>query len=190
MNARNENLSTFHSDRWYLFLDRDGVINRKIENGYVTGIEEFEFLPNVLKAIAQLSSVFEKIFIVTNQRGIALGLYTEQDLSRIHAYLSDQIQLNGGKIDGIYFCPHDLGDNCECRKPKPGLIIQAKEQHSEISFDHSILVGDSESDISAGKSLGMKTVLIDKDKTVSAADHKFQSLYDFCQHVKILVGVD
>jgi histidinol-phosphate phosphatase family protein len=164
-----------------LFLDRDGVINRKIEGGYVTNIKEFEFLPNVLEALAILAKKFEHIIIVSNQQGIGKGVFTENDLQKIHAFMLNKITENGGRIDKIYVAPHLESENHINRKPLPGMALQAQKDFPDIVFSESIMAGDSLSDMQFGKNAGMTCVLI-SDKCIddqSIADYSFRDLYSF-----------
>lgn len=145
---------------WTLFLDRDGVINKRLIDDYVKHIGEFEFLPGVCEAIARFSKLFGKVFVVTNQRGIARGLMTVEDLRAVNDFMLEGIAKAGGRIDGIYFCPHDRNAGCGCRKPDIGMALAAKRDFPEIDFVKSIMVGDSGSDIEFGKNAGMITVKI------------------------------
>src|SRR5579863_2576287 len=105
-----------------VFLDRDGVINEKMPEGqYVTRREELRVLPGVGEAIRRLNSRGCRVILVSNQRGIALGLYTAADLEAIHAWLKNFLESHGARLDGIYYCPHDR-DECDCRKPMPGMF--------------------------------------------------------------------
>lgn len=148
---------------WSLFLDRDGVINKRLIDDYVKNTGEFEFLPGVVDAIAKFSKIFGKIFVVTNQRGIARGLMTEDDLQIVHDLMLKEIQKAGGRVDGIYFCPHDRNQDCGCRKPDVGMALKAKEEFPAVDFKKSIMVGDSTSDMEFGKNAGMITVRINDD---------------------------
>ena len=143
-----------------VFLDRDGVINERIENGYVTNWKEFQFLPGVKEAIGSLKKQSFLIIIVTNQRGIARGLMTEEDLREIHRRM--QKELGEENIDAIYFCPHNEDEGCECRKPKPGLFLTAQKKF-KIDFSSSYIIGDSESDMEAGETLGLKRIFVGRD---------------------------
>lgn len=145
---------------WALFLDRDGVINRRLVDDYVKSWSTFEFEKEVPQAIATLSSIFGRIFVVTNQQGIAKGLMTEKDLQLIHQQMVVEIERAGGRVDGVYFCPHWAKDHCDCRKPRTGMALQAKQNFPEINFSKSLMVGDSPSDMEMGHQLGMKTVFI------------------------------
>ncbi len=157
------NLSDLKIDQsWTLFLDRDGVINELIPGDYVRRPEELKMIPGSAQAVAKLSESFGRIVIVTNQQGIGKGLMSMNDLDLIHEKLLGEILLAGGRIDGIFTCPHLADAGCECRKPRPGLALQAKNKFPEIDFFRSLIAGDSASDIALGKSLGMKTVFVAK----------------------------
>ena len=160
-----------------LFLDRDGVINKKID-GYIAKPSELEFIPNVLSAIGVLSTIFETIVIVTNQQGIGKGLMTHDDLHSIHSHMMRHITLSGGRIDNIYYCPHLASEDSPCRKPNPGMALQAKADFANIDFRESIMIGDSDSDILFGNQLNMTTVRISTFED-SSADYTCSSLSDF-----------
>lgn len=171
--------------KWTLFLDRDGVINRRIVGSYVTDIEEFEFLDGVLDAICFFSNVFGKIIIVTNQQGIDKGIMTHAQLAQVHAHLQAQIEQSGGRIDAIYYCSELAKHNPECRKPNIGMALQAQADFPDINFKKSIMAGDSISDMEFGLRLSMKTVFIQtKPEDVEAAkalpiDSMCDSLLEF-----------
>jgi D-glycero-D-manno-heptose 1,7-bisphosphate phosphatase len=151
------------TDLRLVFLDRDGVVNRKPpEDNYIVTWEQFEFLPNAPEAIARLNRAGVKVVVVTNQRGVALGRLTERDLMSIHQKMERVLQTYDAHIDGIFFCPHD-GDVCGCRKPKPGLLLQALARFSEIQPANGVLIGDSLPDVEAGRSAGVKTILVRGD---------------------------
>lgn len=158
-----------------VFLDRDGVINKKpTEHDYVKKWEEFEFLPGAKEAIARLKKPGYKIFIISNQRGIARGLMSKKDLEAIHKNMQGALKALGGRIDAIYVCPHNYDDNCDCRKPKPGLLFQAARDH-DLDLTKAILIGDSEADIQAGEAAGCKTILIQTDGDLSKVVEKLLS---------------
>jgi len=164
------NRNEVNSD-WTLFLDRDGVINKKIDHDYVRSINRFEFLDGVLQSIAELSKVFGRVFVVTNQRGIGRGLFTIEDLKAIHKNMINEVEASGGKIDHVFFCPHLADDPiCDCRKPKPGMAHQALKLYPEIQFDKAVMIGDSMSDIQFGNALGMHTVHITKADESQASE--------------------
>ncbi len=169
---------------WTLFLDRDGVINKRIVDDYVKTIDEFVFIDGVLDSLNIFNRMFKRIFIVTNQRGIALGVMSVDDLASVHEYMIKEIIRNGGRIDGIYHCPHDRGDNCNCRKPRPGMLLQAKSDFPGIDFSRSIMVGDSDSDMELGRSRSLNNVFISESlQSNSMADITFPSLIDFAGYL-------
>lgn len=169
---------------WTLFLDRDGVINKRLADDYVKTVDEFTFLDGVLDSLKIFSRLFKRIIIVTNQRGIALGLMSVNDLSVIHEYMIKEIAGNGGRIDGIYHCPHDRNDNCDCRKPGPGMLVKAQLDFPEIDFRKSIMVGDSDSDMAMGRSRSLSNVFIsDSSRSHSMADITFTSLIEFARYL-------
>jgi D-glycero-D-manno-heptose 1,7-bisphosphate phosphatase len=146
-----------------VFLDRDGVLNRKMPEGrYVTSQAEFQALPGVPYAIARLNRAGLRVIVVSNQRGIALGLYTAADVLDIHAAFQRDLANFGAHIDAFYFCPHDKAQ-CDCRKPLPGLFHQARADFPDIAGASSIILGDSWSDIEFGRRLGMLTLFIEGD---------------------------
>lgn len=165
---------------WTLFLDRDGVLNRKIDHDYVRNWQQFEFLPGVKDALAVFAQKFGRIVIVTNQRGVGRGLMSETDLHEIHMQLMDEVEQAGGRIDAIFYCPDITDEGSTHRKPKPGMAFDAKNLFPEIDFSKSIIVGDSGSDMEFGKNLGMITVLIG-DKPKPAADILLPSLIKFSE---------
>jgi D-glycero-D-manno-heptose 1,7-bisphosphate phosphatase len=158
-----EELSTKFYTISFVFLDRDGVINRKPSDAnYVTSWRDCEILPGVERAIALLNQSFRKVIVVTNQRGIALGLLSEADMVSIHQKLQSHLAAFGAHIDAIYFCPHDHGQ-CRCRKPGTGMFELAFRDFPGASPDNSVMIGDSGSDILAGTAIGMRTILIAED---------------------------
>ena len=149
-----------------LFLDRDGVINNKLEGRYVTDFNEFEFIKNSDTAIVSLSKVFKRIFIVTNQQGIGKGIMSENDLNALHDNMKKKISAIDNVIAKIYFCPHLSADLCSCRKPNIGMLEQAKVDFPDIKIDQSFLIGDSDSDIEAGNKFGLTTIKVDSTYTL------------------------
>jgi D-glycero-D-manno-heptose 1,7-bisphosphate phosphatase len=171
---------------WSIFLDRDGVINEKIENDYVKNWDEFVFTERAIDAIAILSDIFERIIVVTNQRGVGKGLMTEEQLNFIHDKMNDKISENLGKIDKIYFCT-DILDSAECRKPNSGLALKAKLDFPELDFAKTIMIGDSISDMIFGKNLGMKCIYINKNLVIKGSipfDLTFKSLHQSSIYLK------
>jgi D-glycero-D-manno-heptose 1,7-bisphosphate phosphatase len=143
-----------------IFLDRDGVINRKAPDGeYVSRWAEIQFLPDVFSAVLKLSQAGFKIFIITNQRGVALHKVQLQDLEDIHSRLKERFLHHGTVIDGIYCCPHAIAENCSCRKPKPGLLQQAARDYA-LDLPSCWMIGDAPSDVEAGRAAGCRTARI------------------------------
>ena len=150
-----------------LFLDRDGVINKKLEGRYVTNFDEFVFIKNSDIAIRKLHKIFRRILIVTNQQGIGKGIMTEDDLNLLHLQMQRKLNPDFDLIDKIYFCPCLEGDSCNCRKPKTGMLEEAKLDFPEIIIKNSFLIGDSESDIEAGNKFGLKTIKVNETYTLN-----------------------
>ena len=148
----------YHS-RSALFLDRDGVINSRISDGYVTASDEFEFLPGVIDALKILSKKFHRVFIVTNQQGVGKGLMSESDLADVHNYMLEIFEENDIKIDKIYVCTALVDSMDPCRKPEIGMALLAKSEFPDIDLAKSVMMGDTMSDMKFGKNAGMKTVL-------------------------------
>jgi D-glycero-alpha-D-manno-heptose 1-phosphate guanylyltransferase len=167
----------------FLFLDRDGVLNKKIDNGYVLSITDFEFLPGVLEVFKTINKYFDRIIIITNQRGVGRGLMSEDKLNKIHEYLKLQISNVGGYIDNLYFCP-SVDDSSPCRKPNAGMLLKAISEYSDIQLNESIIIGDSLSDLVMGKNNNMKTVFLtdgeeNNYETLAYADEVFLNLKEW-----------
>jgi D-glycero-D-manno-heptose 1,7-bisphosphate phosphatase len=140
-----------------VFLDRDGVINRKPPEGdYVTRWEDFHVLPGAVEGIAQMNHAGFDVIVVTNQRCIAKGLMTVADLEKIHQRMSDFLVRAGATIDAIYYCPHEMEPVCRCRKPAPGMLVDAARERG-IELPTSWMIGDSDIDVEAGKNAGCRT---------------------------------
>lgn len=146
-----------------VFLDRDGVVNRKPPEGaYVGRWSDFHILPGVEAAVAALNRAGIRVIVISNQRGIALGHYTAADVDALHARLQQHLAAHGARIDAFYYCPHDK-NQCDCRKPKTGLFEQAFRDFPGISRSNSIVIGDSLSDIDAARNLGVPSIFIEGD---------------------------
>lgn len=172
----------------FLFLDRDGVINNEIKDGYVLHTNMFQFSEGVLAAMPLLAKHFERIFIVTNQRCIGRGLLTTAGLQEIHDYMLTAITQHGGRIDKIYFCP-DVESNSPCRKPASGMALQAKQDFPEIDFSQAVMVGNTLSDMQFGRTIGMQTVFIpstlpDTPFPHPLIDKRFENLLQFAQAIQ------
>lgn len=136
------------------FLDRDGTINEKAPDGdYVTTPELFRFLDGAEQAVRMLAGDGWRVVVVTNQRGVALGRMTMDDVDRVNARMAHL------PIAGVFVCPHER-DSCDCRKPGIGLFEQARAAFPEIEFERSVVIGDAESDMLAGRAIGARTFLV------------------------------
>lgn len=181
------NLKSLNIDKsWTLFLDRDGVINKKLENDYVKHTTEFEFIDGVLNALRILNPIFGKIVVVTNQQCIGKKIILTEDLELIHKNMMYEINFMKGRIDKIYFSPYLNSENHPTRKPGIGMALQAKTDFPEIDFSKSIIVGDSLSDMEFGKNAGMKTVFISNDvNNDTKIDYNFKSLIYFAHSLSL-----
>ena len=150
-----------------IFLDRDGVLNKN-KDDYVKNISELEIFPFISEPIKKLQSAEFKIIVITNQSAINRGLMTEKHLNEIHEKIQSFLIQHNTKIDYFYYCPHTPTENCYCRKPKTGLLLKAIDDFS-IDVNNSWFVGDRDSDIQAGQSVGCKTFKIHDNITLENA---------------------
>ncbi len=177
------NLNDLNIDNsWALFLDRDGVINKRIIDDYVKTWDQFEFLPGVIDSINKFSTIFGKIVVVTNQQGIGKGIMRTEDLELIHKNMLYEVTYFKGKIDKVYFSPFLSAENHQDRKPGIGMALKAKKDFPEIDFSKSIMIGDSISDLEFGKNCGMKTIYISDQKHL-LADFTFLSLEEVAKAI-------
>lgn len=177
---------------WTIFLDRDGVINKRRVDDYVKSPAELVLLPGALDAIKFFSEKFCKVIVVTNQQGVAKGLMSTENLDEVHAFLRKQVEKWGGKIDGIYYCPDGALHTPNCRKPSPSMALQAQQDFPEIDFSKSIMVGDMPTDIAFGQNLGMITFWIqenDSSKYLGKTNpnYQVQSLSEIVEQLDHLV---
>ncbi len=141
-----------------VILDRDGVINHDSED-YIKHEDEFLPIAGSIEAISQLSRSGFQVCVATNQSGLGRGLFDEFTLSRMHELLRTLVEEQGGRIDGIFFCPHRPDENCDCRKPRPGLLNQLEEQFG-CSVAGAWFIGDTEKDIDVALAKGCKPILV------------------------------
>lgn len=168
------------SGDWTLFLDRDGVINRRKMDGYIMHPGEFQFLDGVEGAILKFRQYVARIIVVTNQRGIARGLMSEKDLQAVHKKMADLLNESQTSVDAIFYCPHDRDTGCSCRKPGTGMPLQAQNQFPEIDFKRSIMIGDTATDMQMGRSLGMQCIHIGPESVeANLYDLHLENLADF-----------
>lgn len=136
-----------------VFLDRDGVIN--YDKNYVCKVQDFSFMPNVFEVLKGFMNLGYALFIITNQSGIGRGYYSLDEFLKLNAWMLDELAKHEIIINKVYYCPHAPEMNCPCRKPKPGMILQAKDEF-DVDLSASILIGDKPSDMQAGKAAGIK----------------------------------
>jgi D-glycero-D-manno-heptose 1,7-bisphosphate phosphatase len=171
---------------YFVLLDRDGVINRDVP-GSVCSIDDFELLPGAGEAVAELNRKGYGAIVITNQACVGRGDLASAELDGIHRLMLEQITEAGGIIDNIYVCPHIDEDDCNCRKPRPGLIEQA---HAEYGFDRAAtwMVGDSDRDVEAALTAGCRAALVRSGKPVQAALQTgvtvFDNLSDFVRDLE------
>ncbi|MBD7984936.1 HAD family hydrolase [Sporosarcina sp. Sa2YVA2] len=153
-----------------VFLDRDGVINEVLTDRvkFVNRPDQLYFLPGVPEAIRQLNKVFDYVFVVTNQGGVGLGFMKETQLHAIHAHMIDELQKVDAIIEEVAYCPHKPKAGCACRKPKGKLIEDLAEKY-DVELSSSYMVGDTDTDIIAGKKAGTKTVFIGESDPLADA---------------------
>ena len=176
-----------------VFLDRDGVINR--DTGYTHRIDDFQVLPGVVDGCLALQSAGFKLVVVTNQSGIARGYYSEEQFHQLNQYMIAHFLASKVSFAGVYYCPHHpKGSNpvysieCECRKPKPGMLTQAAQEH-DIDLPHSFLIGDRLSDLQAAKAAGLRaSVLVSTGEeltqaAVTQADYLAEHFADAAQWI-------
>jgi len=143
----------------FVFLDRDGVINVDTGMNYVKDWKKFRFLPGSLSALRLLKEGGYKTVVISNQAGIAKGLYTRGDLRGITRRMKEKIRASGGRLDAVYYCPHERADGCSCRKPKTALFRKARRRFG-MTFKNTVMIGDSMRDIAAGKAVHSRTILV------------------------------
>jgi histidinol-phosphate phosphatase family protein len=169
---------------WTLFIDRDGVINEEKHLDYIHTWEEFKFYEGVKESFTIFNQKFGRIILITNQRGVAKGLTKLEDVELIHKNMLKEIEVTGGRIDKIYFCPDMEGEN---RKPNPGMGLMALQDFKEIDLSKSIMIGNTLSDMKFGRNLGvainifLPTTRKDVDQNDPDIDMVFNDLVSFAK---------
>lgn len=154
-----------------VFLDRDGVLNRDSDD-FIKTPDELELLPRAAESVARLNAAGYLCIVITNQSGIARGLFAESALEPLHSKLRTEMAKSGARIDAIYYCPHGPDDGCDCRKPAAGMVLQAAREHG-IDLNTSWLVGDRPGDIACGGTAGVRTILVLTGKSAVYHPEKF-----------------
>ncbi len=151
-----------------VFLDRDGVINEKAPpDEYIRNWGEFRFLPNIGDWIRIFNALGFMVIVITNQRGIARGIMTRESVDDIHSNMIRELAALGARIDDLFMCPHEAG-TCECRKPKPGMILEAQAKWG-IDLQGSVMIGDSDADAALASSCGLSFIRVSEGRIVSVS---------------------
>lgn len=172
------------AEGWTIFLDRDGVINKRNFEGYIERIDQFSFLDGAEQAIVNFNKLFQYTFVVTNQQGVGKGIMTDRNLSELHGYMLEELKKCSANITKIYYSPDLKANPDNTRKPKPDMALKAQQEFGGIDFEKSVMVGDTDGDIVFGRNLGMTTVLIrSKEIVTEKADYEFDSLLEFSKNI-------
>lgn len=169
-----------------VFIDRDGVINKEV--GYLHKIADFEFIDGVFDACKQFQTLGYQLVVVTNQSGIARGYYSEEDFHTVTKWMIEQFNAQDINILDVFFCPHGPESNCECRKPRPGMLLEAQDKYN-IDIKNSWMIGDKEADVKAANAAGISdTILVQSGHSIDEANSKakfiLKSIKDSIQIIK------
>lgn len=148
-----------HPATQHLILDRDGVLNRELESGWLSSVDEWEWEESSLESLGLLAILGVKVSIVSNQSGIGRGVVTQQAVDEVHQWLAALMAATGVELVGIFVCPHGPDEGCDCRKPRPGLVWAAI-QKSGVPADQTLLIGDDLRDLVAGRAAGVRVALV------------------------------
>jgi len=171
--------------RKVIFLDRDGVINHEV--GYLHKIPDFKFIDEDFSSYVYLKQIGFSFIIVTNQSGIARGIYSEKDYHLLNNWMIDEFKKNDIPILDSYFCPHGPKDNCECRKPRTGMFVDAIEKHS-VDMNNSWMIGDKESDITAAMNSGIhNTIIVRSGHKINERLSKASFVIDSIKDIKKII---
>ena len=164
-----------------IFLDRDGVIN--IEKNYLHKIDDFEFISGVFDACSYFTNLGYKIIIITNQSGISRGYFSIKDFDILTKWMIKQFNSMEIEILDVFYCPHSPADNCNCRKPKPGMLIKAKEKY-DLNLKESWVIGDKENDIKAANNAGVNnTILVRSGHIINEMDSLATHIIDSIKEI-------
>ena len=168
-----------------IFLDRDGVVNKEVN--YLFKIEDFEFIDGIFNACLYFQNLGYAIIIVTNQSGIARKYYTENDYQTVTKWMLRQFEDRGIEILNVFHCPHGPESTCECRKPKPGMFLKAKDEHN-IYMEKSWMIGDKERDIIAANSARIdNTILVRSSHKIDESNSNAKIILDSIQKAKQII---
>jgi D-glycero-D-manno-heptose 1,7-bisphosphate phosphatase len=156
------------SERPAVFLDRDGTLNeRPIEHRYVTRPEDFHLIADAVDGMRRLAECGYVLVVASNQRGVARGMIEPDVLRATEDALQGELAPHSTRIEGFYYCPHEIEENCDCRKPKPGLLLRAADE-LDLDLSRSWMIGDSATDVEAGRAAGCRTAYLGADRLASA----------------------
>jgi histidinol-phosphate phosphatase family protein len=172
-----------------VFFDRDGIVNQSPGPGYVERWEDFHLLPEFVAVLGSVTRAGYAAVLITNQRGVALGRMTAAAVEDLHRRLREVLRRDHG-LDFLdcFYCPHDR-DACECRKPKPGMLLAAARRHG-IDLARSWMIGDSRTDMEAGKAAGCRTILVDGDEATPLADYTCSGMPELRDRIETLIQGD
>ena len=169
-----------------IFLDRDGVINKEVN--YLHKIDDFEFIGGIFDACLHFQSLSYKIIIITNQSGISRGYYTENDYQKVTQWMLGQFKQKNINILDVFHCPHGPNSTCDCRKPNPGMFIEAKAKHN-IDMAQSWMIGDKEIDVIAANSAGIdNAILVRSGHKIHESNSDAKIILDSIQQVKQIIA--
>ena len=168
-----------------IFLDRDGVINKEIN--YLHKIDDFEFIDGIFDVCLYFQSLGYKIIIITNQSGISRGYYNHSDYQKVTQWMLDQFKYKNINILDVFHCPHGPDSTCDCRKPKPGMFLKAKDKHN-IDMEKSWLIGDNEIDVIAANDAGIEnTILVRSGHRIDESNSNARFILDSIQQSKQII---
>ena len=168
-----------------IFLDRDGVINKDIN--YLHKIDDFEFIDGIFDACLYFQSLGYKIIIITNQSGISRGYYSHSDYQKVTQWMLDQFKYKNINILDVFHCPHGPDSTCDCRKPKPGMFLKAKDKHN-TDMEKSWLIGDNEIDVIAANEAGIEnTILVRSGHRIDESNSNARFILDSIQQSKQII---
>lgn len=173
-----------------LFMDRDGVVNEQLVGDYVMDMAQMVYRPHFFEAMEKLREQFAHIFLVTNQQCVGKGLCTLQTIEDIHEQMQQQLHEHHCAFDKIYCCPHHKDDHCSCRKPQPGMALQAQQDFPDVVLEQSIMVGDSLSDMQFAQNAGLLPIHVGVirhpafEEIMDIAKYHFDDLLDFANFVE------
>ena len=168
-----------------IFLDRDGVINKEVN--YLSKIDDFKFIDGVFETCYFFKNLGFEIIIVTNQSGIARGYFSENDFKLINNWMINQFKLNNVEILDVFFCPHGPKSKCSCRKPKPGMLVDAQNKY-HIDIEKSWMIGDKETDIEAANLAGIKnTILLRSGHLIDESNSNSKFIIDSIKQSKEVI---